>query len=359
LRRRTRLEWIWFSLALAVVALGYATIATVQYHAKLARVAAESEQNAAEYRENDKSDSNLTARSNASVTPLNSILSLAELDRSWSGQESHFFPSLDIHDETVSDDLLRGSVGHPDATVVEQSRENGRGDLDSMPPQSETHTQASVEREATSPGRPEQALRYDLLVPQGGPRGAPMLMLLHGTGGVRAVWNRWASTAQSRGYIVCLPVASGNGAGDPKSGGTDSRRRWSSVDVSKVRNLAKQLVQSLRADEQRVYVFGHSNGAFFAQETGLRNPDVFSAIVSIGGGCNVWPISEDARRVGVYMIHGTSDRAVPIEVARKSAERLRNAGVSNVILKEYPERGHELFEDEMQAVFDWIENLRQ
>src|SRR5262245_29262991 len=108
LRRRTRLEWIWFSLALAVVALCYATVATVQYHAKLARLAAELEQNAAEYRENDTSDSNLTARSNASVTPLNSILSLAELDHSWSegGQESHFFPSLDIHDETVSDDLL-------------------------------------------------------------------------------------------------------------------------------------------------------------------------------------------------------------------------------------------------------------
>lgn len=206
----------------------------------------------------------------------------------------------------------------------------------------------------------EQGLRYDLLVPPSGARDAPMLMLLHGTGGARAVWNRWAAAAQARGYVVCLPVASGTGAGNPKSGdrASDSRKRWADVDVLKLRNLAQQLIHSL-GTAQSVYIFGYSNGGFFAQEAGLRHPDTFSGIVSIGGGCNVWPISEDAKGVGVYMIHGTADRAVPIEVARKSAERLRNGGVSNVVLREYPDRGHELFEEEMQAVFAWLESLRE
>jgi dienelactone hydrolase len=362
LRRRTRLEWIWFGLAVAAVAVVYSIAATIQFHARQV-AATEAERNAVErHGSGGPADSNLSASSSASVTPLRSIMSLADLGR-WqddAGEESeHFFPSLDIVDELGSNEPSRAGPNRPDAIKADQSDNAGSADLDTVVLQPEPTTSANVERNGIVPGRPraEQPLRYDLLLPSSGPRGAPMLVLLHGAGGVRAVWNRWAAAAQARGYIVCLPVASGIPAADSKSAVRDSRKRWSNVDVPKLRNLARQLTESLRADERRVYVFGHSNGAFYAQEAGLRNPDVFSAIVSIGGGCNVREISEEAKQVGVYMIHGASDRAVPVEVARTSAERLRNAGVSNVVLKEYPERGHELFEDEMEAVFDWIENL--
>jgi phospholipase/carboxylesterase len=154
-----------------------------------------------------------------------------------------------------------------------------------------------------------------------------------------------------------MPASSGTGAGDPKSGnrGNDSARRWGEVDVPKLRKLAQDLIESHGADPNRIALFGYSNGAFFAQEAGLRYPDLFSAIVSIGGGCNVVHFPPRARDVGVYMIHGTGDRAVPVEVARKSVERLKTAGVSDVVLKEYPDRGHELFEEEMPAVFEWLE----
>jgi predicted esterase len=200
-------------------------------------------------------------------------------------------------------------------------------------------------------------LRYDLALPPGGSRGAPIALFLHGTGGVRAVWNRWANAALARGYIVCLPVASGSGVGDPKSGnrGNDSIKRWSEPDVAKLRDLARGLVQSLGADPRHVVLFGYSNGGFYAQETGLRHPETFSAIVSIGGGCNVFQFPPDSKRMGVYMIHGTADHAVPIHVARVSLDRLKGGGLTNVVLREHPDRGHELFEDEIPAVFAWLE----
>src|SRR5262245_21970796 len=85
-RRRTRLNWIWFSLVVAVVAIGYGIFAAVQYHARqVARAAAEAEENAIEQRANDaQPDGAHSANTSASVTPLNSTVSLVELlDRSW------------------------------------------------------------------------------------------------------------------------------------------------------------------------------------------------------------------------------------------------------------------------------------
>ena len=217
------------------------------------------------------------------------------------------------------------------------------------------------DKPAAKSAQAREPLRYQLLLPEPNSRGAPLIVMLHGTGGARAVWRQWSETARSRGYVVCLPISSGTGVEDPTSGNRrgDSARRWAVVDIPKLVDLARRLSKDQGADPSRVYIFGYSNGAFYAQQTALQHPEVFAAVVSIGGGCNLTSFPPAAKQVGVYMIHGTADRAVPLEIATQTKQRLLDAGLEEVILKEYPGRGHELFEEERDAVFDWLPRFRK
>jgi predicted esterase len=185
-----------------------------------------------------------------------------------------------------------------------------------------------------------------------------MVVMLHGAGRVRGVWERWAAAAQARGYVVCLPLNSIDGAGGAISDRHESGRRWVDADLPKLIALTSQLVQTLQSDKERVFILGQGASGSFATQAALTHPELFSAVVSIAGGCNAVPRSEPAKQVGVYLIHGDDDRVVPVEFARQSAARLRGGGLSHVLLKEHPQRGHEMFEDEIPAVFEWLERPR-
>lgn len=370
MRRRRHQRWLWVSLSIAALAIGFSFVAIIRFQINQQAGSTVDVQRGAAYgREAVQSSDSKSQDVSADSETTTSIRTLLDLNRGAQrpGDEStHFRPAVDFRDpiEPIDiPDIPYAPSSDREAMSSDDATELDRTVTVPTPPASDLDPSASV-----SPGQPGDpaesdepsvpgSLRYHLSLPPGGSRGAPLILFLHGTGGVRAVWNRWATVAQSRGYIVCMPVASGNGAGDPKSGnrGNDSARRWAEADIAKLCKLSQKLVQSLGADPSRVYLFGYSNGAFFAQETGLRNPQLFSAVVSIGGGCNVFQFPPGAADVGVYMIHGTADRAVPVEVARKSVQRLKNAGISHIVLKEYPDRGHELFEDDMPAVFTWLE----
>jgi predicted esterase len=351
MRRRRRIEWIWFGLVSTGLVLASTIATAVRLHTRqqeLAELAARRSQFAEEFQSTEPP---CPIRSGASVAPLRSISALAELNEPSDRPDrtaSRFVPAIESDHSALQefDSVGVSSTGTSDGASPGIALAQGPATPTA------SHTDATdpmaVEFDAAifAPLPPTEPLRYDLFVPPAGARSAPLAIMLHGAGGDRAVWNRWAAEAQARGWIVCLPVATGN-------------RGWTEVDVSKLRDLALQLVKALETDPKRVAIFGYSNGAFLAHEAALRNPDVFSAIVSIGGGCNVAQFSEASKQVGVYVIHGSDDRVVPIQLARSSVERLREAGLSNVTLNEIQGRGHnELFESEIAPVFDWIDRIQ-
>lgn len=110
LRRRRRLEWIWFGLVVAGLGLTYTIVATVRFHAK--HVAATAAESPVEQPPNEQPlDANLSARSTASVTPLRSLMHLAELDRSpgeATDEPEHFFPAFDLRN--TDDPLTAGEA---------------------------------------------------------------------------------------------------------------------------------------------------------------------------------------------------------------------------------------------------------
>jgi predicted esterase len=198
----------------------------------------------------------------------------------------------------------------------------------------------------------ESGLTYRLMKPQS-PTGrkTPLMLFLHGTGGNRGLFGGWASEANRRGYLVCLPWSTGNG------GYGDNLKRWDKVDHPKIVGLVQELIKNENVDPRRVYVGGYSNGAGNTSAVGLANPEIFSGILVIGGWYAGLPYGkklDEARKMGVYILHGDKDKSVPVDGAREMERALKGAGFSNVVYKEFPGRGHDLFEEEIKKFYDWL-----
>jgi predicted esterase len=189
---------------------------------------------------------------------------------------------------------------------------------------------------------------------------SPMIIFLHGTGGGTGAWGQYVNAAKAKGYTCVIPVSTGNGAGDPKSGNQgDNQRRWADVDVPKLVALAKDIQKKHGCDPKRTFIAGFSNGGFYAFEAALRHPEVFSAVLCMGAGCNVFDFSEAAKNVGCYIVHGTADTSVKFESGKKSSERLKAAGFRDVVFKEKPNGGHIVFPDEIEPFFTWLSKQKR
>ncbi len=199
----------------------------------------------------------------------------------------------------------------------------------------------------------ESGLKYSVNPSKPGPKRAPVIIFLHGTGGNAGVFGGWAAEARKRGFIVVLPQSTGTG--DKKSGNTngDTMPRWADVDEPKVVSLAREIQRTMNGDPKRTYLGGYSNGAFHAVQYALNHPEVFSALLCIGGGCNLGSSSDETKRLGAYIIHGTADSSVPFDAGQRASDQLKKHGL-DVVFRKFDGRGHDIFDEEAKAFFDWI-----
>lgn len=207
-------------------------------------------------------------------------------------------------------------------------------------------------------------LQYQVIKPSGGGSGGkpPAFVMLHGTGGGRHVWASWARAASQRGMYVFLPLSPG--VGTPQSGNTsgDNLKRWDSADFPTLRAFALEMVKKYGCDPKRVYLSGFSNGAWTAGTVGPSNPDVFSAVLIIGGGIagQPWRGKEElAKELGYYILHGDKDQSVPVQNGRDAEKNLKAAGFPHVYYKEFPGAGHVMFESEIEHFYRWLEPFRK
>jgi predicted esterase len=210
----------------------------------------------------------------------------------------------------------------------------------------------------------ECGLQYQVIKPSGGGSGGrpPAFVMLHGTGGGRHVWAAWARAASQRGMYVFLPLSPG--VGTPQSGNTsgDNLKRWDTADFPTLRAFALEVVKKYGCDPKRVYLSGFSNGAWTAGTVGPGNPDLFSAVLIIGGGVagQPWRGKEElAKELGYYILHGDKDQSVPVQNGRDAEKNLKAAGFPHVHYKEFPGAGHVMFESEIEHFYKWLEPFRK
>jgi len=154
------------------------------------------------------------------------------------------------------------------------------------------------------------------LDPNGGPY--PLALLLHGYGASAAIQDAYlnvSTVATARGWIVVIP-----------EGNTDStgKKFWnagpawccdfdnSGIDDTKyLSDLIAKAKADLPIDGERVFVIGHSNGAYMAHRMACADAEQLSGIVAIAGGLpNAVNACAPSRPVALLQIHGTIDATV-------------------------------------------------
>ena len=144
----------------------------------------------------------------------------------------------------------------------------------------------------------------------------PLVVFLHGAGGsaeVAAENTGLVEESDRLGFMLAFPQAlkdsqgitlwNANGCcGEPMRTGVD--------DLAFLDRLIGSMLKHYPVDAQRVFIAGYSNGGMLAYRAASALSRTVAGIVVVGGGMfNNQPPPTSA--VSVFIVHGTSDRAVP------------------------------------------------
>ncbi len=171
----------------------------------------------------------------------------------------------------------------------------------------------------TRPAEVKLPDNYEAVEPDAAKR-HPLIVLLHGygaTGVLQDLYLNLSREANPRGYVVALPDGTLNASGQRFWNASDAccdLAGGAPDDVAYVRDLVRQIVARYSVDPGRVYLVGHSNGAFLTLRLACEQTRHFAAVVSLAGA--TWA---DAARckpelpIGVLTIHGSADPVIAYE----------------------------------------------
>lgn len=185
-----------------------------------------------------------------------------------------------------------------------------------------------------------------LRIPKPGTDRFPAVILVHGSGGINAAYDRWADELNSIGMAVFV-LDSFAGRGIVSTVNDQSQLDSLAMMVDAYRALAL-LARHPRIDPARIAVMGFSKGAVAAVYSSnerfrkMYAPAnlTFAAHIGLYTPCNV-TYREDDRVTGkpIRLFHGIADDYVPIAPCRTYVDRLKKAG-ADVSLTEYPDAYH-------------------
>jgi predicted esterase len=175
---------------------------------------------------------------------------------------------------------------------------------------------------------------YRLFVPDAydGQRDFPLIVALHGSGGdENDFFDSYPEAplkpeAQRLGFLVVCPKGRG-----PTSG-------YRGAAEQDVFDVLAEVRRDYRVDPRRIYLMGHSMGAYATWRLAAQHPGIFAALGPIAGGGNPADMTR-LRGVAMYVVHGTADQTVPVERSRAMVAAARQSG-SPVLYIEIQGAGH-------------------
>ena len=148
-------------------------------------------------------------------------------------------------------------------------------------------------------------------------RPVPLVLLLHGyssNGAEQESYLKFTPESDRRGFVYVYPEGTLDGHSDQFWNATDACCDFdrSGVDDSGfLSDLIRKLQAAYRIDAKRVYVIGHSNGAFMAFRFACDHADQVTAIATLAGATWQDPSKcKPSGPVGVLAIHGTDDETI-------------------------------------------------
>jgi dienelactone hydrolase len=186
----------------------------------------------------------------------------------------------------------------------------------------------------------------ELRLPRGTAEKFPLVILIHGSGGISAATDRWAQELNSVGVSAfILDAFTGRGIINTN---TDQSQLDSIAMTHDAFAALGKLATHPRIDPGRIAVMGFSKGAVsaiyssnerFRTVYGPSNAE-FAAHIGLYTPCNV--TYKQDNKVGnqpIRLFHGIADDYVSIEPCRSYVRRLKEAG-ADVALTEYPNAYH-------------------
>lgn len=160
---------------------------------------------------------------------------------------------------------------------------------------------------------------FDYLVPDGLPDGAPLLVVLHGSGGAGARIRSFLGTelerlARERGFVVAYPDGFEGHWNDCRAEAAFSANRQGIDDVGFLRAVVHRLHHEHGVGLGQVRVMGYSNGGHMALRLALEASDAFQAVAAFGASL---PVAEelDCAAAGppssIVLVNGTADPISP------------------------------------------------
>jgi predicted peptidase len=175
---------------------------------------------------------------------------------------------------------------------------------------------------------------YRLFVPStyDGEKPAGLVVALHGMGGdENSIFDQYAAgrmkaEAEKRGlFVVC-----------PKGRGPASMYRGTAE--QDVLDVLAEVRRDYQIDPKRIYLMGHSMGAYGAWSIAMNHPGLFAALGPISGGGNPAGL-EKIKTIPHYIVHGASDKTVPVAQSRMMVEAAKKLGTPHVYV-EVPNGSH-------------------
>lgn len=157
---------------------------------------------------------------------------------------------------------------------------------------------------------------YDIELPSN-PKGAPLILALHGGGGDPDQFARasgFARAATKAGYAVAFPAGSGRGGTRllTWNGGycCGQAARTGVDDTGFLKAIIADVASRVGTDGSGVYLTGMSNGSIMSETFAAQNPGMVRAVAGVAGTMDT-ARNRVAGRVPALIIHGTADPMVP------------------------------------------------
>jgi len=166
----------------------------------------------------------------------------------------------------------------------------------------------------------------------------PLIIVLHGygaNGAVQAEYLRLTQLVDSAGFLLLAPDGTLDATGNRFWNATDACCDFGGInvdDVAYIHGLIDDVELDYNVDRKRVYLVGHSNGAFMAHRMACDDAAEIGAIVSLAGATfEDATLCKPSEPVSILDIHGDADDTI-----------LYNGGTT---VHPYP--------SEMQTMTDW------
>jgi len=202
---------------------------------------------------------------------------------------------------------------------------------------------------------------FSLFVPEGYDPASkwPLIVDLHGAGVTplqQILFDGTTDFAQRDGYIVLAPMgfSTFGGWGPPRGAPVPvetadlnpaTGAKWATNELSEhdAMTVLGMVRERFNVDSDRIYLMGHSMGAFGTLFLGAKHNTMWAGIAPIaGGGIGPNAPAEALKGVPVLVMHGAEDNVVSKDRSRAAVRELQRVGAQHVYL-EFPGLEHEFF----------------